>query len=136
MTFAWKIFFPILGFMLALDFIWLSLMSKSFYLPQFGSLARIIDGKFQPIYWAGGVVYLVMAFGVVFFALPRVGESWLEAALVGALYGFTIYAVYDFTNFATLHRWPPILLLVDLSWGTALGSLATIAAKFMRDNVR
>lgn len=135
MTFSWKLFAAVLVFMLALDFVWLSFVANRFYIEQFGPIGRVVDGKFQVLYWAGAVVYLVMAAGLVFFALPRVGESWLEAALVGAAYGFLVYAVYDFTNLATLKHWPLVLLAVDVGWGTTLGALSTLAAKALRDQL-
>ena len=135
MTFSWKLFIVVLVFMLAVDFVWLSFVANRFYVEQFGPIGRMVDGKFQVLYWAGAVVYLVMAAGLVFFALPRVGKSWLEAALVGAAYGFLVYAVYDFTNLATLNHWPLALLAVDVSWGTTLGALSTMAAKAGRDHL-
>ena len=135
MTFSWKIFAAVLVFMLALDFVWLSFVANRFYIEQFGPIGRIVDGKFQVLYWAGGVVYVVMAAGLVFFALPRVGESWLEALLVGAAFGFLLYAVYDFTNLATLSHWPLKLLAVDVGWGATLGAISTLFAKYIRDQV-
>lgn len=134
MSFSWKIFGALLVFMLVVDVAWLTLMS-SYYKDHFGPIGRMVEGKFQVLYWAGGVVYLVMAAGLVYFALPRVGESWLEAALVGAAFGFMLYAVYDFTNLATLQHWPLALLALDVSWGTMLGAISTLAAKFFRDNL-
>lgn len=132
MTFSWKIYLAVLVFMLVVDIVWLTTMG-SFYKEQFGSISRLQDGGV--LYWAGAVVYLVMAAGLVYFALPRVGESWVEAALVGAAFGFCMYAVYDFTNLATLKHWPLALLAVDVGWGTTLGALSTVAAKYCRDNL-
>ncbi len=132
MTFSWKIFLGVLVFMLLVDVAWLT-ATGSFYKQQFGDISRLQEGTV--LYWAGAVVYLVMAASLVFFALPLVGESWLGAALIGALFGFSVYAVYDFTNLATLKHWPLILLAVDISWGSTLGALSTLAAKFLRDKL-
>ena len=38
------------------------------------------------------------------------------------------YATYDLTNLATLDRWPLLVTVVDLVWGTLLGGLTTLAA--------
>ena len=37
-------------------------------------------------------------------------------------------AAYDLTNLATLRGWPPTVSLVDLAWGAAVTSAATVAA--------
>lgn len=135
MTFSWKMFAAVFVIMIALDFVWLSFVANRFYVEQFTPIGRMEDGKFQVLYWAGAVVYLVMAAGLVVFVMPLVGESWLGAALTGALFGFTLYAVYDFTNLATLKHWPIALLCVDIAWGTTLGALTTLAAKALRDQL-
>ena len=54
------------------------------------------------------------------------------AAGYGALFGFLVYGVYDFTNFSTLRQWPFVLTLVDTAWGTLAGALCAAAVWAIR----
>jgi uncharacterized membrane protein len=49
----------------------------------------------------------------------------LNAFLMGGLLGLIMYATYDLTNLATLKDWPVTITLIDLAWGTFLGSLTS-----------
>jgi uncharacterized membrane protein len=76
------------------------------------------------------VVYVLIPLGIVLFALPRVdAERWLPSALAwGFVYGVVLYGVYDFTNYATLDRWPLRLTFADIAWGGVLCSVMTAFA--------
>ena len=97
-------------------------MSRDFYKARLGQL--LLE---QPNWYAAILFYLVHALGIVVFAVPLAG-SWVSAALFGALFGFCVYGAYDLTNLATLRGWPPTVSLVDLAWGAAVTSAATVAA--------
>jgi uncharacterized membrane protein len=49
------------------------------------------------------------------------------AAAYGALLGFVVYGVYDFTNLATLRHYPVKLAIVDVAWGTFASALGAVA---------
>ena len=60
----------------------------------------------------------------VFIIKPR------RTPLYAALLGFCVYAVYDLTNYATLTRWTPMMVLMDVMWGTvAFGLTAWLTYK-------
>lgn len=61
-------------------------------------------------------VYLALGYLLTF------ASSWRSAALIGA----ATYAVYDFTNYATLTKYPLMFALQDTLWG---GTLMAIAFK-------
>jgi len=50
----------------------------------------------------------------------------VKAVLFGALYGFFTYITYDLTNLATLRDCPVLLSVVDILWGTLLGSTVAV----------
>lgn len=105
-----------------LDACWLGLVSREFYKARLGQL--LLE---QPNWYAAILFYLIHALGIVVFAVPPAG-SWISAALIGALFGFCVYAAYDLTNLATLRGWPMSLSLVDLAWGAAVTAAATTIA--------
>jgi uncharacterized membrane protein len=113
---------PILVFLIALvplvilDALWITVLMKSFYASQFAGI-----GMAQPIrLWAGVLVWLLIAAGVVIFILPLAKGNVLHAALYGALFGLILYGVYDLTNYAFIAAWPLKLVFVDIAWGAFL----------------
>lgn len=56
------------------------------------------------------IVYLALSYLVV---LP---ESNMDAFFLG----FCVYAVYDFTNYATLQHYSPLFAITDSLWGGVL----------------
>ena len=109
-----------------LDYIWLAVLAKDFYLKNLESHITLKDGSLVPYLPAIPLVYIVAIIGILFFVLPKV-TTLPQAFLFGALFGFVAYAFYDFTNLATLKDYPWSLAIVDIIWGTLLvGTVTTI----------
>lgn len=109
---------------LAIDAVWLTVMSGRFYKPQLGDLMRD-----QPNLAVALLFYLVYVVGVIVLAVMPGFEagSVAKAAAYGALLGFVAYGTYDITNLSTIRDWPVIVTVVDLVWGTTLTAImATI----------
>ena len=132
-----KIFLAVMPLFLLLDYIWLGHVMKGFYLRELGSLARGDSRALNPRLLAAAGVYLALVGGMVLFALPRVDplEPLVSGLLWGALYGLTVYAVYDLTNRATLNHWPLKLVAVDICWGGLLCSAVTAFAAIVRSRL-
>ena len=108
----------LVGF-LAIDFVWLAFVARSFYRRHLGFL--LAD---QPNWWAAMAFYPLFVAGLVVFAiLPalKVG-SLRQAILLGGFFGLVTYATYDLTNHATVKNWPRIVTVVDLCWGLVLSA--------------
>lgn len=134
-SFSWKVFLAVLIVIPIIDYIWLGQIMAGFYTDQLREIARISDGKINPVIWSGFVVYILLALGIVFFALPRVGVEdpiWM-AFLWGAFLGLVVYGVYDFTNYAILEKYPLAVVFVDFAWGGFVSGLAASLGKYLRD---
>lgn len=109
--------------MLALDAVWLSVMSANFYRPR---LAHLLAANFKVM--PALAFYAIYLVGVTRFAvLPALQQGgWEKAALDGALFGLAAYATYDLTNQATLRDWSVTVTIVDLLWGAALTSISAL----------
>jgi uncharacterized membrane protein len=106
---------------LGLDWVWIGLIAKSFYVWALGSLMRD-----RPLLVALAF-YLIDAVGIVVFAVePALSHGFARAALLGALYGFCAYATYDLTNLATLRGFPPKLAFLDIAWGACVTAVAAL----------
>jgi uncharacterized membrane protein len=80
----------------------------------------------QPIrLWAGVLVWMLMALGLILFILPR-AHSWQTALLYGALFGLVAYGIYDLTNHAFLVQWPLVVVAVDIAWGIFLYAAVSV----------
>lgn len=108
--------------LLLLDAAWLTANA-----PASRRLIAAIQGSPLQIRWVpAAAVYLLIAAGVVAFAVAPPTDSVLEAAGRGALLGLAIYGVYDLTNLATLTNYTVSYAVADIAWGTFL--CGTIAA--------
>ena len=106
-----------------LDSLWLGLLMGGFYRSQLAPIARMSGKKLAPLWGPALFVYILLAFGIVTFVLPR---NYQEASIVrGALFGLVIYGVYDLTNLSTLRAWPVILTVVDIAWGATASAIST-----------
>lgn len=101
----------------ALDLLWLGLVARGFYRTHLGHFLRD-----QPLWPAALAFYAVYIAGIVVFAvLPSLrAESLGTAIALGAFLGFFAYATFDLTALALFRDFPPIVVVVDLAWGTVL----------------
>lgn len=106
-----------------LDYLWIGLLMKNFYLTELGSLARTENGIFKPVIWSAALVYITLATSIIVFVLPLADGSILKAAGLGALMGACIYGCYDFTNLSIIQNWTLKMTLVDVVWGSVLCSV-------------
>ena len=104
----------ILAFLLDLPWLWMSSdwTASMFYKVQGNSLLR-----FQ--WWPAPVVYLAIGLLVTFASTAK------EAALLG----LATYAIYDFTNLATLKHYDARFAVADTVWGGFLFWLTWTVAR-------
>lgn len=111
----------------ALDGVWLTLMSERLYRPALGEiLATRVD---MP---AAAAFYLIYGLGLTVLASrPALKEaSPGRAAVNGAVLGLVAYATYDLTNQATLRVWATRLTLADIAWGMVVTTIAALAGYY------
>lgn len=115
--------------MLALDLLWLGVISPPLYQAHIGPLLRP-----QPDLVAAVLFYALYLVGVdVFVVHARPGARVAQVAWRGALFGLVAYATFDLTALAMLRGWSPIVTVVDMAWGAALTATASaMAARFGR----
>jgi uncharacterized membrane protein len=107
---------------LAIDAIWLLVISKDLYKKEIGHL---MSEKTNLV--AALIFYLLFLVGLVYFVInPSIESGSITDLLVSAaLFGFITYATYDLTNLATLKEWPLKITVIDLIWGTFLSTVVS-----------
>jgi uncharacterized membrane protein len=108
--------------MLGLDGVWLA--SQNAYHRQ---VFAAVQGQPMAVrLGSAAVVYALMVAGLWWFVV-RETEDWRAAGLRGAALGAVVYGVYDFTNYATLVRYPLYMAVTDFLWGAVLfGTTAAV----------
>jgi uncharacterized membrane protein len=103
-----------------IDMVWLGLIAKNIYSKYLGYLMS------PKVNWLAAIIfYVLFIIGLVYFVIqPGVlnEASVGSVAFSGMLFGLITYATYDLTNLATLKDWPIKITIIDLLWGTFLGT--------------
>jgi len=123
----------ILGVCLFLDLFWL--MARGEYHSRL--FADIQKSPLTIRVLPAAAVYILIALAIWFFVF-QIAESSVaknpgKAFAVGATLGFSMYGLYDLTNFATLKGYTLEMTLVDMAWGTFLsGTAAGVTAYLLK----
>jgi len=109
--------------MLALDLLWLGVISPPLYQGQVGQLLRP-----EPLLLPAALFYMIYLVGVNEFVIHAMSLNASLAQVLGrgALFGVVAYATFDLTAMAMLAGWTPLVTVVDIAWGALL--TATVAA--------
>lgn len=102
--------------LIAIDSAYLSLVMKTFS-EQIIKVQRVV----MTFKIEGAIAcYFALIFGLYYFIIePK--KSPFDAFLLGIV----IYAVYETTNYATLKKWSPYLVIMDTLWGGILFGTTT-----------
>jgi uncharacterized membrane protein len=122
LVFYLKLYVSTVPIFFLIDILWLGVIARGFYRRQLGSILS------PHVNWAAAsIFYLLYIAGILFFAVrPAIlTNSWRQAAILGALFGFFTYATYDLTNLATIKDWPLMIVIVDIFWGVCLCALVS-----------
>ncbi len=96
---------------------WFRLIAHDSYFQHYAPCLRLIDGKFQPIWWAALLIYVLFSLSLLMFVIPLAQNALLPAALYGALLGVTLYGVYNLTCIAVFKDLPIASTFTDICWG-------------------
>ena len=107
---------------LALDAAMLSLHMRSLFERFLGDQMlkeiRIVPAALFYLAYVAGLIYLVS-----YPALKTGSATLLPAAIIGAV----AYGTYEFTSYAIMKSWSPILVANDVIWGTVLTAFSAWA---------
>jgi uncharacterized membrane protein len=123
----------ILGVSLFLDLFWLMTRAE-FHSRLFADIQKSpLTIRFLP----AAAVYILIALAIWFFVFQvadsSVAKNPGKAFAVGATLGFSMYGLYDLTNFATLKGYTLEMTLTDMAWGTFLsGTAAGVTAYLLK----
>lgn len=104
-----------------IDLLWLGFLGRPLYAKYIGHLLK------KDVNWTAAIIFYLMFIGMLYyFVIQHLGaDNLLQTVINGGLFGLAMYATYDLTNLATLKGWSIEITIIDLIWGTFLGSLTT-----------
>lgn len=109
---TWLVAFVLL---VVFDMAWFYVSVPVLYRPMFNDIQK----KFVFRVWSGIVVWVLIA---LFIALQAcccpTNACGADPRVLGFIYGFIIYGVYNFTNHATLYKYNLKVAFADSIWGT------------------
>ena len=121
------IFMFVLALYLIFDALWFSVFSfNAIYKPQF----ELLNGsKMNVRKTSSFLTYILLSLGlslVLYFFYPiDIGESFL----VGMIYGFILYGVYNGTNYSTIKNYKLKTVYLDTTWGMIVsGIISTLVS--------
>lgn len=126
---VWIISFVLL---VLLDMAWFSVSMSSVYKPLFLDLQK----KFIFRVWSGIVVWMLIALFIAIDQCWIVKKTPFDPRILGFVYGFIIYGVYNFTNYATLYKYNLKVVFTDTLWGTLNVGLTTLLANQLVRSLR
>jgi uncharacterized membrane protein len=119
---------------IVLDYLWLAVVASSMYRQALGYLANLDpDGKITFNIPAGlaAQIAISLLLSILLGFVLRVDHTLATLLWVGAIGGFLIYVVYDFTNLSFVKGWPVWISLIDIIWGGFQGLVAGALAYYL-----
>lgn len=113
---------------LAIDLVWLGVIMKEFYRQELGDLVRRQGPNMAPRWSAALLVYVLIPTSLMVFVRPLLGPNATgsSALLWGALFGLTLYGVYDLSNLAVLEKWTVRMTIADMAWGATICGICSV----------
>ena len=111
-----------------LDLIWFAVYSqKNVYGPQLSLINS--NSKFRLRIPVAILTWILLAAGLTTLLFSLKEKNRWKIFLIGFLYGFVVYGVYNGTNYATIEKYKVRTAIIDTLWGSIAGGIiATIAS--------
>ncbi len=114
-----------------LDFVWLGIIMKDFIISEFASLVKVENGSININLVVGILTWFIIALSCFIFAINP-SNSLKQSMFLGALFGFSVYSIYDLTNLTFIVNYPIKFIFVDIAWGTFLCSFISGLGFFVK----
>lgn len=124
---SWLVSFALLVFF---DMLWFRVSMKTIYKPVFQDIQ-----KKQLIFrvWSGIVVWILLGLLIAIHQNLVLYHHHVDPNILGFVYGFIVYGVYNFTNHATLYKWNLRIVATDTLWGTLnMGVVSILVHQLLR----
>lgn len=126
---VWLISFIIL---VIFDMLWFTVSMPTVYKPLFNDIQK----KFIFRVWSGIVVWVLIGLFIALDQCWTIKTTPFDPRLLGFLYGFIIYGVYNFTNYATIYKYNLKVVFTDTLWGSLNIGMTTLIVYHLLRSLR
>jgi uncharacterized membrane protein len=123
-----KIFVLVLAVFLVIDLPMILYINKDMYLDTLKKINKKKNPKGLRVYISAFITYMLLAFGVYYFSVKQ------NSSFNGVILGLVIYGVYNYTNYATIRKYPLEQTLIDTAWGTVLCGIVGYLSIIINNN--
>ena len=117
--------FIVLVVYLVLDLPMILSINKDMYKNLFDNINDGAIVELSNIIIGGIVAYLLLAYGLYNFAIVE------KSVYKGALFGFVVYGVYNFTNLAVIAKYGLTQSIIDTVWGSFVSLTTTLIVLYI-----
>jgi uncharacterized membrane protein len=101
---------------------------------QFSQIVKNIQGGRKMIIRLVPAIlcFILISFGIVYFVLDKIREDHIieDSFRYGGVFGAIVYGVFDLTNYSMFVDYNLKIVMIDVIWGTILGSIVSIISKY------
>jgi uncharacterized membrane protein len=115
--------------LMALDFVFLGILARSFFVAQVGDMLGEVRALPAILF------YLLYVVGILIFVSAQPSATPQRALGFGALFGLFCYATFDLTALALLKHWSWAVAAVDISWGAVVTAVSSTAGLVVADRL-
>ncbi len=105
--------------LLPIDFLFLGLVAKSFFMSQVGDMLGTV--RLAPAV----LFYLLYVVGIVVFVSGATNATVQSTLIYGALFGLFCYATFELTSLSLLKHWTWAVVFVDIAWGVFVTAISS-----------
>lgn len=118
-------FLVVLVIFLIIDIPMITQINGKMYQEQFLRINKTGLSLDLQTFVSAGLSYLLLAFGIYYFAVKDKNIDLSKRLLNAGLLGLVIYGIYNTTNLATIKEFGIKEAIVDTVWGTILSMIIT-----------
>lgn len=109
-------------FLVLFDMLWFAVSIPTVYKPLFHDIQK----KFIFRVWSGIVVWVLIGLFIAIDQCWTIKKTPFDPRILGFVYGFLLYGVYNFTNYATIYKYNLKVVFTDTLWGTLNVGMTTL----------
>ena len=116
------------------DYLWLGKIMRKTIMEDFKPYIEIKDGYTQMRLGIGILAWIIISLGCIYFVSLQ-AQSSFNAILLGAFFGFVLYACYDLTNFTFFMKYSKRFVIIDILWGTFICSMVSLSGFLIKTTI-
>lgn len=119
-------------FLVIFDMLWFVVSMPTVYKPLFNDIQK----KFIFRVWSGIVVWILIGLFIAIDQCWTIKTTPFDRRILGFIYGFIIYGVYNFTNYATIYKYNLKVVFTDTLWGSLNIGMTTLIVHHLLRSIR